>query len=255
MSSLFQLIFLFGRSGSGITQACFATVSLLCFVVFASGVSAEQGDLLAFGRVIHEDGLHKPNGCCISLDGMEGKKRIVKSGPYRVHIVGRKNSGKTTLVCDLVRELTGRGLKVATVKHTHHRHELDTPGKDSHQHREAGAAAVGILSPHMTALFVPVDREERGDQRYLRFESLFADCDLILVEGDLQATAPRIEVWRSVVSERPYAAGDRTIMAVVSDDQNVGVTCPVWNRHPISQVADRLLATLRSEALETPAKS
>ena len=164
--------------------------------------------------------------------------------PRRIHVVGRKNSGKTTLVCELVRELTARGLKVATVKHTHHRHELDTPGKDSHQHREAGAAAVGILSPQMTAMFFPTDREVRGDQRYTQFESLFADCDLIIVEGDLQATAARIEVWRNVASERPYAADDGAIVAVVSDDPVPGIRSPVWPRQPISDVADRVLQFL-----------
>lgn len=164
----------------------------------------------------------------------------------RIHIVGRKNSGKTTLVCDLVRELTRRGVKVATVKHTHHHHELDTPGKDSHLHREAGAAAVGILSPRMTAIFVPSVREERGDHRYEQFESQFGDCKVILVEGDLQATAPRIEVWRSVVSEKPYAADDRAILAVISDDATPGVECPVWPRGDIQQLAARILEIANS---------
>jgi len=74
------------------------------------------------------------------------------SGPPPIHIVGRKNAGKTTLVCDLIAALTQQGLRVATVKHTHHQHELDVPGKDSWRHREAGAAAVGILSPGMVAM-------------------------------------------------------------------------------------------------------
>ena len=158
----------------------------------------------------------------------------------RIHIVGRKNSGKTTLVCELVRELTARGLKVATVKHTHHHHELDTPGKDSYKHHEAGAAGVGILSPQMTALFIPTKREERGDERYSQFELQFADCDLILVEGDLNATAPRIEVWRSVVSEAPYAASDPAIVAVVSDDSPAGLGCPVWSRADVGKIVDQL---------------
>jgi molybdopterin-guanine dinucleotide biosynthesis protein B len=158
----------------------------------------------------------------------------------RIHIVGRKNSGKTTLVCDLVRDLTARGLKVATVKHTHHHHELDTPGKDSYKHHEAGAAGVGILSPHMTALFIPTKRDERGDERYSQFELQFADCDLILVEGDLHATAPRIEVWRSVVSEAPYAASDPAIVAVVSDDSPTDLTCPVWERADMAKIVDQL---------------
>ncbi|MCA9266810.1 MAG: molybdopterin-guanine dinucleotide biosynthesis protein B, partial [Planctomycetales bacterium] len=67
----------------------------------------------------------------------------------RLHLIGRKNHGKTRLIVDLVEELTSRGLRVGTIKHTHHRHELDTPGKDSYQHRTAGAAVVGILSRSM----------------------------------------------------------------------------------------------------------
>ena len=167
--------------------------------------------------------------------------------PTRIHIVGKKNSGKTTLVCELVAELIGRGLRVATVKHTHHHHELDTPGKDSHQHREAGAVAVGILSPRMTAVFVPTDGSESGDGRYLRFETQFADCDLILVEGDLQSTATRLEVWRSVISEQPYAATDRAIAAVISDDaaslceRADGIEVPVWPRSDVGEIANQIL--------------
>lgn len=168
------------------------------------------------------------------------------SKPARVHIVGRKNSGKTTLVCELVREFTSRGIRVATIKHTHHHHELDTPGKDSHLHREAGAAAVGILSPQMTAMFIPSDRELRGERRYEQFESLFADCRLILVEGDLNSIAPRIEVWRSVVSEEPYAAKDSAISAVVSDDSVGGLSCPVWPRNSVRNVADKILDVVES---------
>jgi molybdopterin-guanine dinucleotide biosynthesis protein MobB len=169
-----------------------------------------------------------------------------QSKPVRVHIVGRKNSGKTTLVCELVREFTSRGMKVATIKHTHHHHELDTPGKDSHLHREAGAAAVGILSPQMTAMFVPSDRELRGERRYEQFESLFADCSLILVEGDLNSAATRIEVWRSVVSEEPYAAKDPAIRAVISDDSVGGLSCPVWPRNNVRSVADQILVLVQT---------
>ncbi len=55
----------------------------------------------------------------------------------RIHIVGRKNSGKTTLIVELVSHLTNLDYRVGTIKHTHHHHELDTPGKDSFRHCEA----------------------------------------------------------------------------------------------------------------------
>ena len=61
-------------------------------------------------------------------------------------IVGWKNSGKTTLVVELVRVLTARGLRVATIKHAHHEFDIDQPGKDSYLHRAAGAADVIVSS-------------------------------------------------------------------------------------------------------------
>ncbi|MEQ9410783.1 MAG: molybdopterin-guanine dinucleotide biosynthesis protein B [Fuerstiella sp.] len=161
-------------------------------------------------------------------------------GVPRVHVVGRKNAGKTTLVCELVRELTRLGCKVATVKHTHHHHELDTPGKDSHRHRESGAAGVGILSPQMTAAFVPVTRDQDEHLRYEPFDVIFGHCDLILVEGDLHTSAKKIEVWRSVVSEAPYAAEDDGIAAVVTDDDTT-VPCPLWSRSDVPALAKQLL--------------
>ena len=93
----------------------------------------------------------------------------------------------------------------------------------------------------MTALFIPTNREERGAHRYEQFERLFADCDLIIVEGDLHATAPRIEVWRSVVCEQPYAADDHGIHAVISDDLVSGIKCPVWSRGDVASIASRVL--------------
>ncbi len=69
----------------------------------------------------------------------------------RLHVIGGKNHGKTTLVVDLIAELTSRGFRVGSIKHTHHEHELDIPGKDSHRHRSAGACKAAILSRSMSA--------------------------------------------------------------------------------------------------------
>ena len=61
-------------------------------------------------------------------------------------VAGFKNAGKTTLVVELVREFRARGLRVGTVKHAHHEFDIDHPGKDSYQHREAGAEEVIVAS-------------------------------------------------------------------------------------------------------------
>lgn len=159
----------------------------------------------------------------------------------RVHIVGRKNSGKTTLIVELVTYLSAQGYCVGTIKHTHHHHELDTPGKDSHRHREAGSAVVGILSPGMTAVFQRTDAESpRDESRYDALAPMFGNCDLVLVEGDLQTESPRVEVWRSETSDSPIGADDTSIAAMISDD-SFGITMPQWKRSEISVIANGLL--------------
>lgn len=165
----------------------------------------------------------------------------------RLHIIGGKNHGKTTLIVELVRELTGRGLRIGTIKHTHHHHELDTPGKDSHRHREAGSAVVGICSRSMNAAFWPPDEDERGaasgEQKYAKLASVFDDCDLVLVEGDSQTRAPKLEVWRSEIGTAPIAKSNPSVLAVVSDDPNVGSSgITVWSRADVAGLATKVVA-------------
>ncbi|WP_375258020.1 molybdopterin-guanine dinucleotide biosynthesis protein B, partial [Citreimonas sp.] len=62
-------------------------------------------------------------------------------------VTGWKNAGKTTLMERLVTEITGRGLRVSTVKHAHHDTDVDQPGRDSFRHRQAGASQVMLASP------------------------------------------------------------------------------------------------------------
>src|SRR3954469_17589785 len=67
-------------------------------------------------------------------------------------------SGKTTLVVRLLPELIRRGLAVSTLKHAHHAFDVDQPGKDSWEHRQAGASEVMVSSAHRWALM----HEHRG---------------------------------------------------------------------------------------------
>lgn len=166
----------------------------------------------------------------------------------RIHIIGRKNSGKTTLLVDLVREFTRRGLRVGTIKHTHHQHELDAPGKDSYRHREAGAAIVGILSKSMNAVFWPADESEHSsnDFRYDAFAPVFADCSLVLVEGDTQTCGCKIEVWRAALDARPLAEEVAAITAVVTDD-DLDLRVPVWPRSDVTVLIENILALVGVE--------
>jgi len=157
--------------------------------------------------------------------------------PHRIHIVGRKNHGKTTLVVELVRELCSRGIRVGTFKHSRHIHELDTPGKDSHRHRQAGGNPAAILTHDSLGVFL---RREPGMDCYQRLAPLFADCELVLVEGDLDGGGTNVEVWRASVGTPCLAAERNDIAALVTDDRP-DVATPLWPRHDVARLADLVL--------------
>lgn len=156
----------------------------------------------------------------------------------RVHIVGCKNSGKTTLIVDLVTELTARGYRVGTIKHSSHRHELDVPGKDSYRHRVAGGAPAAAITETMIALHLPL---RTGESAYSRLEPHYADCDVVLVEGGLDSVAPKVEVWRRVLGNAPIAHQREDIVAIVTDDP-VEAAVPRWPRSNVPELVERILA-------------
>ena len=155
----------------------------------------------------------------------------------RVHIVGGKNHGKTTLIVELVELFRKRGIAVGTIKHTHHFHELDTPGKDSFRHRQAGADPAAIFSKETTVVHLAAAGSE---QEYARLSSLFADCQLVLVEGHLDSQAPKVEVWRQEMETPPVCTSRPGIHALVTDDPVEGAPL-VWRRSELESLADRIL--------------
>ena len=166
--------------------------------------------------------------------------------PLRIHVVGRKNHGKTTFLCELVTHLKAQGLRVGTIKHTHHEHELDLPGKDSYLHRKAGAFPAAIVSRSSSAVFWDVVRSDEESERYAHLACVFDGCDVVLVEGDQATRAPKIEVWRKAVGTPPLAASDPSIRLVVSDD-DPACACPVLPRRDIGEVARRVRAWIGKE--------
>src|ERR1700761_8926887 len=96
-------------------------------------------------------------------------------------IAGWSGAGKTTLLVKLVPNLVSRGLRVATLKHAHHNFDVDHPGKDSYEHRKAGASEVIVSSARRW-----VQMHEIGDGPEATLAQLLArlsPCDLVLVEG------------------------------------------------------------------------
>jgi len=97
--------------------------------------------------------------------------------PKTVSVIGFKNSGKTSVVEALVRELSSRGRRVGTLKHTADDISLDTPGKDTSRHRDAGSVATGIIQENTTAVFI-----DENLSIHQAAEKLGA-IDILVIEG------------------------------------------------------------------------
>ena len=154
-----------------------------------------------------------------------------------VHIVGRKKHGKTTLIGELVRELVGQGLRVGTIKHCGHDHELDTPGTDSFRHREVGASSVAVVTPSLFALY----EQRNGDEDiYAHLRDRFEGFDLVLIEGNTDGPGPKVEIWREEVGTAPWASERDDIVLMVTDDSaDFGV--PLWPRSDIAGLSREVL--------------
>ncbi len=116
--------------------------------------------------------------------------------PAVVAFVGGHDSGKTSIIVEVLPRLKARGLSVGTVKHTTKDAEDDVPGKDSHRHAGSGAAAGAFVTPRRTT--VRRFGEEEALEQVLRRD--FAGCDLVLVEGYKSLPIPKIEVVRTGVA-------------------------------------------------------
>ncbi len=116
--------------------------------------------------------------------------------PAVVAFVGGHDSGKTSIIVELVPRLKARGLAVGTVKHTTKDAEDDVPGKDSQRHTGAGAAAGAFVTPGRTT--VRRFGDEEALEEVLRRD--FSGCDIVLVEGYKSLPMPKIEVVRTGIA-------------------------------------------------------
>jgi molybdopterin-guanine dinucleotide biosynthesis adapter protein len=140
-------------------------------------------------------------------------------------LVGWSGSGKTTLLVRLIPELTRQGVRVSTVKHAHHAFDIDKPGKDSWEHRQAGASEVMISSAARWALM----HEHRGAPEATLDELLerMSPVDLVLVEGFKRHPHKKLEVHRPSVGKPLIAPEDPDIVAIASDAPLAGLAVPL----------------------------
>ncbi len=153
-------------------------------------------------------------------------------------VVGHSGSGKTTLVEKLLHELSGRGLRVATIKHAHHKVVLDTPGKDSFRYKQAGAVmSMLVTSSELQLVADAVDRRE-PEQLAERF---LGEADLVLAEGFSQCAGAKIEVLRRENGKPPRCAVEDGLVAIVTDMDEVYPQLPHFGLEDVAAIAQFIL--------------
>lgn len=168
-----------------------------------------------------------------------------------IAVVGRKKSGKTTTIENLVRELTKRGLNIAVIKHiSKPDFTIDTAGKDTWKFAKAGAKTIISVAQHEIAKIEKIPFEK------ISLDKLLKKCEgseLVIIEGlkklvGTNENIPKIAIVKSkeeadiaVESFRPILAFSGPFVA-----KNTNSTIPYADGLKSSQkLADIVVSWLR----------
>jgi molybdopterin-guanine dinucleotide biosynthesis protein B len=155
-------------------------------------------------------------------------------------MIGWSGSGKTTLIKLLIPELISRGYSVSSMKHTHHDFDIDKPGKDSFEHRVAGAKQVLISGSKRWALL-----NENRDQHEPSVDDLLEKMepvDLVLIEGFKKYPHSKLEVYRPSAERKLIAREDTSVVAIATDEDVDGGGLPIIDLNNVAAVADFVIA-------------
>ncbi len=155
--------------------------------------------------------------------------------------VGKKNSGKTTFLEKLVRELKSRGFKVAYLKHDAHEFEMDRKGTDTWRIAQAGAQSVTICSRAVTATVETVTNEKSLEELASRIGE---PVDIIVAEGYKQSAADKVEISRSGRSSS-LACHEDELVAVISDRPDAASRVPTFDLNDVNGVTEFVMNRYR----------
>nr|WP_321525897.1 molybdopterin-guanine dinucleotide biosynthesis protein B [uncultured Cohaesibacter sp.] len=174
--------------------------------------------------------------------------QIATHGHKIFGITGWKNSGKTTLATRLIKSLCDKGYRISSVKHAHHKCDIDKEGTDSYRHREAGSTEVALVAAGTRWAIMHECRDE--DEPLLSdVLARMSPCDLVIVEGYKSEAFPKIEVRRAdAVNTTPLAQKDHLIVAIASDEPEKMDTAhglPMFQIDDVEAMAEFVINTMK----------
>jgi molybdopterin-guanine dinucleotide biosynthesis protein B len=153
--------------------------------------------------------------------------------PPIISIVGKSDSGKTTLLEALLGVLGQRGYRIAVIKHAADSFEIDTPDKDSWRLSRASSEAAAISSKDRLVIFRRL-QNEADPQELVQYVG--SDFDLVLTEGFKQYPYPKIEVIRDGQGMELLSPPEQ-LLAVVTD-KPLDISVPQFTGEDTTRIAD-----------------
>jgi molybdate transport system ATP-binding protein len=166
---------------------------------------------------------------------MTGPKISIKSSIV-IGVAGVSNSGKTTVVTQLIKNLSDRGYKIGVIKHDGHGFDIDHPDKDSYRHKEAGARSVMIASKDKYAMIKKTPSGEVALDHLIQSQR---DMDIVLVEGYKFSSIPKFEVIRSARSSEGVCRKE-TLIGRITDLGHSDDGIPSYALDEIEVIADAI---------------
>ena len=130
-------------------------------------------------------------------------------------IIGWSGSGKTDLICRIIKTSPKKKIRICSVKHSHHNFQIDKEGKDSFKHLQSGSKEVLIFNEYKFAM---ISRKKK-EKIFLKdiVKKFSKNVDIILVEGMKFSTINKIEVYRTTINKPLLCLKDKNIKALVYD--------------------------------------
>jgi len=164
-------------------------------------------------------------------------------------VAAQSETGKTTILENLLPVLKHRGLRVAALKGHLHHYDLDLPGKDSWRFTKAGAEVSGLTTPDSYILIGSSSSKSGNDAA----AEMLRDMDLIIIEGNKKSKNPKIEVVRGALNREPLLPFNT--IAVVTDCDDLNLDVPVINLEDSTGLADFIINRFFSSKSETKSTS
>ena len=134
-----------------------------------------------------------------------------------ITVTGWSNSGKTSVLVEVVKRLTKAGINVGVIKHHGHVDDgVDVPGKDSWKYSHAGANPVILSSSMQYAIFKSTPEREATREELIA--EIADEVDMVVIEGFCSGSDGAIEVSR-VANGKGLKLKPEQRIALITDNE------------------------------------